>query len=157
MQFDYKFKNGNNGDRIKDSGFSKEDVPGKNGAEVSLLLQYRWEDADGNIYAKRVGTAWKRYYEDALDWVNNERVNVIYGDISQHKDFKPYMKLISENPLYAKNSKGEVVPIQEVGWALENEMPTHMILRFSSGYGGAYIGAPGSAMWVDNIALGYND
>lgn len=157
IQFDYKFINGNNGNRIMNSGFSKKDIEGKNAAEMSLLLQHRWEDTEGNIYATRVATAWRRYPQNKAEWVNNERVGILYGDITEHLDFNPYMGLIHENPLYTKNSKGDIMPIIEVGWAPENEEPTHMILKFSSGYGGAYIGAPGSKMWVDNIALGYNN
>lgn len=158
LQFDYKFFNGNNGVRIMDNGFSSEDhIAGKNAAEAVILLQERWEDSDGNIYAKRIGTGWARYSNDVPKWINNEQVEVLYGDISNHNDFKPYMGLISKNPIYTKNSKGEIVPIQEIGWTSASTSPTHLIVRFSSGYGGAYIGAPGSKMWIDNVVLGYND
>ena len=39
--------------RIRATGFSKiTDVPGKDFPAVILLLQKRWEDAKGNVYAK---------------------------------------------------------------------------------------------------------
>ena len=43
--------------RIKLSGFSKRsEVNGIDMPLVNLFLQKRWEDKDGNIYAKRIGT-----------------------------------------------------------------------------------------------------
>ena len=43
--------------RVHATGFSKiTDVEGKDFPEMNLFLQKRWEDKDGNIYAKRVGT-----------------------------------------------------------------------------------------------------
>ena len=56
---------------------------------------------------------------------------------------------------YAVNSKGESVPINEIGWAEEGETPTHMILQLTSSHGGAYIGSPGNTMWIDNVKLVY--
>jgi hypothetical protein len=53
------------------------------------------------------------------------------------------------------NSKGESVPINEIGWAEEGETPTHMILQLTSSHGGAYIGSPGNTMWIDNVKLVY--
>ena len=38
---------------------------------------------------------------------------------------------------YALNSQGKSVPIQEVGWAAEGELPTHIVLQFTSSHGGA--------------------
>lgn len=157
LQFDYKFKNENGGKRIMDSGFSSDKLPGVNAGEACLLLQRRWEDANGNVYAERVGTAWRRYSKNQYTWINDERIEVLYGNITKNPNFESYMGLITEDPLYTKNSKGQAVPIQEVGWAKEGTTPTHIIMRISSGYGGAYVGSPGATMWVDNIALGYND
>ena len=48
-----------------------------------------------------------------------------------------------------------MVPIQEIGWAEPGTTPTHIILRFSSGHGGAYIGTPDAKFWVDNVKLIY--
>lgn len=157
VQFDYKFMNVGEGKRVMNTGFSKKDLTGKNAGEVCLILQQRWEDSEGNVYANRVGTGWKRYFKNAPQWVDNERVEVLYGDITKHNDYIPFMNLIVESPLYTRNSKGEIKEINEVGWADKDAVPTHIILRISSGFGGAYVGSPGAKMWIDNIALGYND
>lgn len=157
LQFDYKFLAGNSEDSIDNSNISKNGIFDKNCGEVNLLLQYRWEDKNGNIYAKRVGTAWKRYTKDALEWINCERVEIIYGDITSHKFFESYMGLICEEPIYGRNSKGEVVPVKEIDWASSCEKPTHIVLTFSSGCGRVDVGTPGAKMWIDNVALGYND
>ncbi|MBF1554988.1 MAG: PCMD domain-containing protein, partial [Prevotella pleuritidis] len=54
---------------------------------------------------------------------------------------------------YARNSKGKSVPIKEIGWAGKDEMPTHLVLQFSSSNGGAFIGSPGNTFWIDNVKL----
>lgn len=157
--YDYKFEQGaESGKRLKMTGFSRvQDIPGVNCAEMCLLLQKRWEDADGNVYAKRVGTAWVRYDKDTRSWVNANEVPIMYGDITKSPDFQPYMGLIEagENAPHCMNSKGEAVSIHEVGWAAPGEKPTHIILRFSSGHGGAYVGSPGAMLHIDNIKLKY--
>lgn len=155
VEFDYKVNPG--GKQIKATGFSRQvDIPQQNNAEACLLLQYRWEDAQGNIFAKRIGTAYERFDHKITEWQNNHRVIVNYGDIT-HKDFfKPYMGLIKgENTQYSTNSKGVMVPVQEIGWAAPDTKPTHIVLRFSSGHGGAYIGAPDAKFWIDNVKLVY--
>lgn len=155
LMYDYKVETG--GKRIRATGFSRiTDLPGKDNAETSMLLQHRWEDASGNIYARRVGTAWERYDHSVNTWQNKHRLNVNYGDISSQAFYQPYMGLINgENCHYTKNSKGQVVPIREVGWGFPNEEITHIVLRISSSHGGAYVGTPNSKFWVDNIALVY--
>ena len=60
-----------------------------------------------------------------------------------------------ENTQYCINSRGVTVTIQEIGWAEPDTKPTHLILRFSSGHGGAYIGTPEAKFWVDNVKLIY--
>lgn len=157
--FDYKFKQGiNHGKRIKVTGFSKEEkLDGENCAEVCLLLHKRWEK-DGVIYAKRIGTAWARYNTNSNSWILDNKVNILYGDITSNPLYKDYMNIINEaDRQYCRNSKGEISPVVEVGWGEPDDTPTHIVLRFSSSHGGAYIGAPGSTMWVDNIKLGYNN
>ena len=150
-------KQGNGGKSIRAKGFSKvADIPGTNAAEVCLLLQHRWEDADGNIFAKRVGTAWEQYEKDVPNWENDHRVQIQYGDITKTPGFEPFMGLLEEDPQYCRNSKGEVVPIQEVGWAGPDEKVTHLVLRFSSSHGGAYVGSPGSIFWIDNVKFIYD-
>lgn len=155
LAYDYKVISG--GKRIRATGFSKQtEVAGKNMAETCMLLQYRWEDAAGNVYAKRVGTAWERYDKVIDTWQNNHRLPVYYGDITSQGFYQSYMGLNNgEGRYYTRNSKGNIVPIQEIGWATSNEAVTHIVLRISSSHGGAYVGCPGSKFWVDNIKLIY--
>ncbi|MCC8154483.1 MAG: PCMD domain-containing protein [Tannerellaceae bacterium] len=154
LSLDYKVKVAPEPNRIRCTGFSpRSTVEGKDEAVIILILQKRWEDEKGNLFAKRVGTMMKRYNKD-VDWVNNAVFPVLYGDISNHPEYQPYMK-IQDEERYALNSKGKNVPIQEVGWADDNEEPTHLILHFASSHGGAYIGSPGNTFWIDNVKLVY--
>ena len=90
--------------------------------------------------------------EKSTDWVNGYELKLHYGDITKEPYYKEYMALNYQGyPLYGLNDKGENVPIDEVGWGDENDNPTHIIIRFSSGYGGAYVGAVGDCLWIDNI------
>ena len=57
--------------------------------------------------------------------------------------------------MYARNSRGENVRVEELGWGKPNETPTHIILQFSSSHGGAFIGSPGNTLWIDNVGLLY--
>jgi hypothetical protein len=59
-----------------------------------------------------------------------------------------------DHTYYAKNSKGKLVPVQEVGWE-PNGTPTHLILMMSSAGGDAYTGTLGLTMWADNIGFVY--
>ena len=57
LMFDYKVKLSGKPDRIRETGFSRvKKVEGIDMPDVICVLQKRWEDAEGNIYAKRVGT-----------------------------------------------------------------------------------------------------
>jgi len=137
------------------TGFSRKTTgAGQDSIAAILLLQKRWEDKDGNIYSKRVGTMVQRYTESSNGWVNDATYPILYGDITKHPEYKPYMRIQVEER-YALNSQGKSVPIQEVGWAAEGELPTHIVLQFTSSHGGAYIGSPGNTMWIDNVELIY--
>lgn len=132
--------------------------PGTDNAEVTMYLIHRWEDAEGNIYAKRVGTAYEKYGKDVPEWINGHTVKVHYGDITKEPFYKSYMGLLPPSKTYyTTNSKGDMVPVQEVGWAAPDEAVTHMILRISSSDLGPYIGTVGSKFWVDNIELVYEE
>lgn len=157
LKFDYKVYPG--GEQIKATGFSRiQHIPEQNKAEACLYLQYRWEDENGNVFAKRVGTAYERYDQEVKEWQNGHRMTVHYGDITGKDFFQPYMDIIQgENTPYCQNSKGEMVPIQEVGWAEPDAIPTHVVLRFSSGHGGAYIGTPDAKFWIDNVKFVYDE
>ena len=155
LRFDYKVKLSPEKNRIRCTGFSrKSTVAGQDSIAAILFLQKRWEDKDGNIYAKRVGTMVQRYTESSNSWVNDATYPILYGDITKHPEYKPYMRIQVEER-YALNSQGKSVPIQEVGWAAEGELPTHLVLQFTSSHGGAYIGSPGNTMWIDNVKLIY--
>ena len=88
--------------------------------------------------------------------MNNARFPIYYGDITKQKIYNSAWALTSgENTKYAKNSKGKMVPVKEVGWGNANDTPTHLVLQFDSSHGGAYIGSVGNTLWVDNVRLAY--
>lgn len=128
-------------------------VHGQDAGEIILFLQHRWEDADGNIYAYRVGTASERITESIPNWKNNYRLTIRYGDITHTANYKSWEKL-SKNRFMARNSKGKMVPVQEIGYKAD-ATPTHMILQISAGCHEAFTGCPGNVVWVDNIRLVY--
>ena len=155
LRFDYKVKAAPEKNRVRSTGFSrKSTVAGQDSLAVILLLQKRWEDAEGNVYSKRVGTMVQRYTESTPDWVNDATYPILYGNITSKPEYKPHMRIQVEER-YTLNSKGKSVPIQEVGWAEPGEAPTHMVLQFTSSHGGAYIGSPGNTFWIDNVELIY--
>lgn len=156
LQFDYKVTTG--GEKRKINGFSAkgEKVPGKDMAEVYIILQHRWEDAQGGVHAKRIATGWERFDHSVDTWQNAHRIDLKYGDISKTEYYKDYMHLhTGEAADYTRNSKGQLVPIQVEGWGNADEEVTHMILQFSSSNGGPYIGNPNSKLWIDNVGLVY--
>lgn len=155
LRFDYKVSMPAEDTRIYSSGFGrKKTLQGRDNAEVFIILQRRWEDADGNLYAKRVGTGRERFSVSTQGWVNGHDLTVNYGDITGKPFYKPYMGLISEEKsYYARNSKGKMVPVKEVGWDSPDAEPTHMLVMASSASGEAYIGTPGLTLWIDNVGL----
>ena len=121
-----------------------------------MYLQKRWDDADGNIYAKRIATCRERFPKTIPDWRNDYRIPIHYGDITARSDFKKYQGLFPDGGEFkARNSKGKMVPITEVGWAAANEEPTHIILMISAGCYLAFYGAPGNSLWVDTVRFVY--
>ncbi len=134
---------------------SKKTRPGKDSSDVFIYLQRRWEDADGNIHAKRVGTGRERFTGNS-DWKTAHHIPVIYGDASKQPGYKPYMGLLNgQKSYYARNSKGKMVPVQEEGWDSADATPTHIIVMCSAGSGTAYEGQLGMELWVDNIGLAF--
>lgn len=130
-------------------------IEGHDECEVFLLLQKRWEDANGKIHAQRVGTAYERYTKTQKDWVNGHRIPVWYGDITGRAEYKDYMGL--KDLFRATNSKGVITPVVEESWAAADAVPTHAILMITSGCYPAFYGHDGNVMWVDNVGLIYND
>lgn len=155
VSFDYKVTVGHN--RIRSSGFGgKKTLGDPDYAECVVMLQKRWEDKDGNVFARRVGTGYHRFTQSTSAWTNDFKVKINYGDITKESYYKPYMQLIPpELSNYTVNSKGKSVPIREIGWGTIDEKPTHLIMRFSSSHGEAYVGDIANRLWVDNVKMIY--
>ena len=155
VRYDYKVKMSGEPHRIRQTGFSrKSTVKGQDCAIMTCLLQKRIEDKDGNIIAKRVGTAVVRYDKNA-DWHNGATYEIHYGDISRTAYYDAELMRLGVGNYHARNSEGESQLIQENGWAGPDEKPTHLIIQFTSSLGGAYVGSPGNTIWVDNVCLVY--
>lgn len=155
LRYDYRMQAAGGDSRIRMTGFSgKSTVAGRDYAIAILLLQRRTEDSKGNITAKRVGTMVVKYGRTTDGWVDNATYEIMYGDIRGRTGYdEQTMGLRSTD--YARNSRGENVPVVETGWAAADERPTHLLLQFSSSHGGAYVGSPGNTLWVDNVRLVY--
>lgn len=156
LVYDFKVEMPDVNTRIKATGLSpKKTLQGRDQAEVYVLLQKRWEDADGKIYAKRVGTGRERYNK-SIPWTKGHELKIHYGDITKMPFYKPWMGLLNgDKAYYAKNSKGKMVPVQETGWADAGETPTHVLVMASSTCGEAFIGTEGLTLYIDNIAFGF--
>ena len=151
--YDYRVKRSGEPSRIKLTGFSKRGVvSGSDKAITVCLLQKRTEDAEGHITALRVGTMVVTYEQSTDGWVNKASYPILYGNITGRPDYNDELMGLRVND-YARNSKGEMVPVKEIGWASADETPTHLLLQFSSSHGGAYVGTPGNTFWVDNVGL----
>ena len=138
--------------------FRREEFAGEDPCQVVLLLQHRWEDADGNIHAERVGTAVRRISKSTDGWVKDLRVPVIYGDARKDPSYRSYMGLLQgSSSLYALNSRGRRKRILEEGWAEAGTPVTHAVLQIMAGSHGAFVGAVGNTLWVDNVRLEYPD
>ena len=71
LKFDYKVEVPAGGTRTYSSGFgAKKTLQGSDKAEAFILLQRRWEDSDGKLYAKRVATARETYGKSTGGWKN---------------------------------------------------------------------------------------
>ena len=144
------------GKLVKGTTFRKTEFPGDDPCQVLLLLQRRWEDADGNVHAERVGTAILRIGSSTSGWVKNKRIPVIYGDARNQPGYRSYMDLVKgERTLYTVNSRGKRVPVHEEGWASADTPCTHAVLHIASGCQGGYTGALGNILWVDNLRMEY--
>lgn len=154
--FDYKYHTPGTG-RIRETGFGKtQQVSGKDMGQLTCLLQKRWEDANGDIHALRIGTLHHYFNQNTPDWVEDKEMAIHYGDITREPYYKDHMGLVTGNQtFYAVNSQGRNVPIIEEGWASADETPTHVILKFDSSHGGAYVGTVGNTLWVDNVRFVY--
>ena len=160
LMFDYKAKISPEKKILDMKGSGEPKVKaGHDEAQAIIVLQRRWEDADGHIYAERVATGYERFAKDQVEWVNGHRVKLYYGDMSAEPLYKKYETALClvKDGRRAMNSKGKIVPIQEVGWAKEGTIPTHILINFSSGCYEAYVGYDGNSLWVDNVRLVYKE
>ena len=147
LVLDCKAQLPNTGLLTKGTTFRQKEFPGEDPCQISLILQKRWEDASGQIHALRVGTA-SRLIHQSMDWKERLRIPVVYGDA--HGEL-----LQGEQALYTVNSKGKSMPILEEAWAAPETTPTHAVLMITAGSQGAFTGALGNTLWVDNICLEY--
>lgn len=144
------------GQLTRASTFKVTQFAGEDPCQVCLILQRRWEDAEGNVHAERVGTAFYRIGRSSQGWVKDKRIPVWYGDARKMPGYKTYMGLIQgKQTLYTVNSKGKRVPILEEGWADADAPVTHALLQLSAGCSGEFTGEPGNTLWVDNLRLEY--
>lgn len=154
LMLDYKAVIQQGKSMVRATGSTKvTTVQGQDAGEIILFLQHRWEDADGNIYAYRVGTASEHITQSIPKWQNSHRLPIRYGDITRSPNYKSWEKL-SKDRFMARNSKGKMVPVQEIGYKAD-ATPTHLILQISAGCQEAFTGCPGNVLWVDNIRLVY--
>lgn len=156
IQYDFAVMMPNVNTRTRATGLSaKKTLPGRDNAEVYVLLQRRWEDSKGNIYAHRVGTGRERYAR-SVPWTVGHRLPIHYGDITKKPFFKPYMGLLDgKKAYYAYNSKGKLVPVHEVGWDSAGTAPTHVLLMASTSCGEPFVITEGITLDIDNIAFVY--
>ena len=124
-------------------------------AEITFILQKRWEDEEGNVHALRVATSITRIEKDIPDWINGYELKLHYGDITGASFYKDYMGLKTdpETAYHALNSKGRNVIIQEDGWAEPGTQPTHMMIHILSSCGKAFYGGVGNVVWLDNVQV----
>ena len=156
LVLDYKATIPNTGKLVKGTTTRTIEFDGYDPAEILFVLQYRWEDEKGNVHAKRVGTAICHIDQSSNGWIKDFRVPVIYGDARESADFQPYMDLLrGDMTMYTINSKGKKKPILEETWADPDCPVTHAIMWLTSGSSGAFIGAIGNVLWLDEIRLEY--
>lgn len=155
VKFDYKYKVGKN--RVN-AIYNVKPVDGTDKAEFAMILQKRWEDKDGNVFATRIGGARHFFTGRVSDWINGAMFPVTYGDVTHLPEYEPKtMGLIPDvSEVYVKNSHNKMVSMVETGWGNPDDIPTHLILYFTSSYEGVkYTGSTETIFWVDNIEFVY--
>lgn len=154
VEFDYKADVGH--EVYRGTGFSKlkpMDYP--DSAEITFVLQKRWEDEDGRVHALRVGTAIMRISKDVPEWVNGYELKLHYGDITGEPFYRDYMGLKTdpETAYHTLNSQGRNVIVEEDGWAGPGTEPNYMMLHFIASCGKAFYGGVGNTLWIDNVKI----
>lgn len=141
--------------RVKSTGFGgKKVLPGRDEAVVFVMLQRRWEDAQGQIHARRVATGGEKFKRGTA-WQSGHQIPLTYGDVSADQSLSWLPLRNGDNAYYARNSKGKLVKIQEEGWDSPDATPTHVIVMFSAGNGEPYIGTEGLTLYVDNVGFAF--
>lgn len=154
LVFDYKADVGN--ETVRGTGFSRLKKMGyPDYVEITMVLQKRWEDKDGNVHALRVGTGIERITSSSSQWQNGHEVVIHYGDITGEPFYQDYMGLKNDprTAYHAINSRGENVVVQEDGWADEGVEPDYMMLHFLTSCGEAFYGGVGNTLWLDNVRI----
>jgi len=155
VEFDYKYHVGES--RIE-ATTSVKPFAGEDKADFAILLQKRWEDKNGNVFATRIGGNRVFFTGTEKQWINGASFPVYYGDATHlpQYDSKTMGLVPAVGRIFVKNSKGAMVPLVETGWGKPGEKPTHLIMYFTSSYEGMkYAGSTESVFWVDNIKLVY--
>ena len=155
IKFDYKYHVGNQ--RVK-AIYSVDPAEGTDKAEFCMILQKRWEDQNGNVFATRIGGTRQFFTGAVSQWINGATFPVSYGDVTHltEYDAKTMGLIPAVGEVFVKNSKNKMVPLVEAGWGKSEDEPTHLILYFTSSYQGIlYQGSPESVFWVDNIEFVY--
>lgn len=155
MMLDYKALISDADSMITTERNRPEVIAGHDCAVIYIYLQHRWEDSEtGQIYARRVGTAYERICESIPEWVNNHEIPIRWGNITTSPDFHAYEGL-NQMDLMTRNSRGKMVKIEEVGWSIDE--PTHIIMYISASNAGVFRACEGNTLWVDNLRLVYED
>jgi len=155
VKFDYKYHIGNQ--RVK-AIYGVDPAEGNDKAEFCMILQKRWEDQNGNVFATRIGGARQFFSGTVSQWINGATFPVSYGDVTQlpEYDAKTMGLIPAVGEVYVKNSHDKMVPLVETDWGKPDDVPTHLIFYFTSSYQGIlYQGSPESVFWVDNIEFVY--
>lgn len=153
LVLDYKVDMPDTNIRTKATGFSSQKtLQGHDDAVVFIMLQRRWEDANGNLHAKRVGTGGEKFTKGSK-WVNGHKIPIVYGDASNHPELSWVGLRSNSNAYYARNSKGKLRPVVEEGYDSADATPTHAIVMISAGSGEPYVGTEGLNFYVDNVAF----
>lgn len=123
--------------------------------EVCIILQKRWEDADGNVRALRVGTGYELVTENIPEWENGHVLDIRYGDISSDSSYRDFMALQKDpaKVFHTINSKGKNVPVYEEGWADADTEPNFIVVKFLSSCHQAFYGGVGNILWIDNVRI----
>ena len=103
LVLDYKIDAPDTDTRVKSTGMSKKKTyKGRDYASVFVMLQRRWEDADGNIHAKRVGTGGE-LFNKTIDWQNGHKIPIKYGDASRANGYRWERLLDDVTNYHARN------------------------------------------------------